>query len=321
MRKVSVVAILIPIYVFLTLSPGRIMAQEQRGAPAVDPVQHAISNLRAKDVNLRRQAAEELSRLRDQRAATALIVGLNDDDPSVRAGVARALGLMRSRDAAKDLSRVATSDPVASVRQSAIVALGFISDPGTVPQLVKALKDNSDEVRLAAAQTLGTLRSKEAIAPLEELLKDSNASLRRVAVSSLGQIGDVATTKSLAALLNDSDPSTRALTCRALGQLGGADFGPAIKELLKDKELNVQVAASYGLGKLGDNSGLATARKMLKEGKDSSLRAQAAEALGEIGDKSALPDLQIAAKDKDVFIAQASQLAIEKIKAKTGIKN
>jgi HEAT repeat protein len=55
--------------------------------------------------------------------------------------------------------------------------------------LIKALKDQEENVRMQAAWALGTIRDRRASDPLAAALKDSSPRVRRQAAWALGSLG------------------------------------------------------------------------------------------------------------------------------------
>jgi hypothetical protein len=103
-----------------------------------------------------------------------LITALNDRDAGVRAGAAQLLGMRREYQAIAVLT-AATRDPVASVRQQAITALGAIDAWQVLPRLEQLEVNEPDyEVRQAAMAAKETFKSgmAQAIGVLVPELRD-----------------------------------------------------------------------------------------------------------------------------------------------------
>ena len=127
---------------------------DNTAAPA-DPLSDNIAKLKNADPSIRRQAAEALGMLRNSSAVEPLRSALKDNNAFVRSAAVESLGLMRAGAASKDIADILHKDQQESVRQSAAVALNYIGDPATIPDLIAALKDTSDGTRFAAANALG----------------------------------------------------------------------------------------------------------------------------------------------------------------------
>lgn len=87
-----------------------------------------------------------------------LLQFVGDDLDELRAAAARALSHTKSR-LAFDLLNELACDPVWFVRLRAIVSLGKLSDPRTIPSLLRGLTDSNRLVRLRAAEALVELKT------------------------------------------------------------------------------------------------------------------------------------------------------------------
>lgn len=283
------------------------------------PLQKNMNDLKSPEVRLRRQAAEELGRLRDSHATPALLVALSDEDVTVRASVARALGLMRSADGLKELHRVLREDPDPQVRQSAAVSLGFIADPSSAEALIKTLKDASPGPHFAACQALAALRAPSAVPALSESLSDPSSQFRRSAAQALGEIGEPSAIPALRPLLKDSDLSVRVAAVQSLGKLKDKDSVPALKKNLNRKSPpELRAASARALARQGNASGQSAALEVLSDtSAPTGVRLEAVQTLSEIGDKSLLPALKkVAEKDRDEYVKTAVNNLINRLSAR-----
>ncbi len=98
--------------------------------------------------------AQEAPLSLDEREA---VVRLQSGKASVRRDAAGKLGELKSRAAGADLVRVATTDPDATVRRAAIVALGRVGDRTRIPEMTPALGDPNSDVRRGAIEGLVNL--------------------------------------------------------------------------------------------------------------------------------------------------------------------
>ncbi|HOW26992.1 MAG TPA: HEAT repeat domain-containing protein [Elusimicrobiota bacterium] len=292
-------------------------ATKKKAADAeMSPLQKSIGDLRSKDAAIRLQAAEELGRLRDVRAIPPLLLALSDADENVRSSSARTLGLMRTKDASKELSRLVTDDPTDQVRQSAVVALGFIADETTVPSLVKALKDAYVGVRYAACQALATLRAPEAVPPLIDLLKDADPKMRRNVALSLGQIGNSSAVIALRQALKDDDTTVQAGALQALGMLKDAESLPVIKKFLgKKMPIETRAAAVDACAKLGVKDGQSAALDIYNQKTiELRYRAMAVQSMALTGDKTTIATLEKAeAAETDPYLKQVLRITLDKL--------
>jgi HEAT repeat protein len=185
-------------------------------------VPRLIRQLGDRDVLLRRQAADLLSRLGPdaQPAIPALIKALRDEDIFVKRFAAKALG---------------------SIGPEAKAA---------IPQLAQLLRHEDAEVSDAAAEALGRM-GPDAVAPLIAALQENDIYLKRQAVRALGQLGPEAapavpalieTFKSLGttrplARRNITAAEVRVGVVQTLGAIGPAAKAavPVLREVLQER--------------------------------------------------------------------------------------
>src|SRR2546425_1005932 len=110
----------------------------------------------------RMRALVALGRTRAPEGIPALAEGLRDHD-ELRAAAARAMSHRKS-GLAFDVLTELVRDPIWFVRLRAIVSLGKLSDPRTIPALLRGLMDVNRLVRLRAAE--GIVELKAEMAPI-----------------------------------------------------------------------------------------------------------------------------------------------------------
>jgi HEAT repeats/Gram-negative bacterial TonB protein C-terminal len=161
----------------------------QAPVKADTPPPRLLSDLRSKDAQVRRDAANELGATRARGAVRALVEALSDREPSVREAAAFALGQI-SDSAAAGLLIPLLADSSSEVRASAAFALGMIGNRKAIDALSYALGDSSSEVRSSAIFALGLMEDDGAVDELIEALDDSSFDVRYDAVWALGRIGE-----------------------------------------------------------------------------------------------------------------------------------
>ncbi len=272
--------------------PPKPSAPPAKQAAPPDPFDSAMTDLRSNDAAARRQAAEKLGQLRDQKAVPALIKALSDQSPLVRQSAADSLGLMTSREAAPALADLLAKDAEASVRQQAAISLSYIMDQNTGPALIKALKDPAQPVRYAALHTLGVIRYAPAEKEIIGMLSSEDKSMRRGAIAALGQMQSKAAGEPIAAQLADQDQFVRIEAIKAVGNIGYAPAAPQLVKLLdKAEQPAVRVEAALALSKMGMPDGLMTAYEFIKS-PELSIRSQSMNIIAAVGDARSLQFVQ-----------------------------
>ncbi len=214
------------------------------------PVEQAIGHLTDKESSSRRKAAAELGRMKDAKAAPALIKTLQDKDIFVRCAAIDALAALKNEKAGPELIKILETDDSPHARQNAAAALGSIGNKSCGKHLIKALDDKSPAVTIASLKSLAALRDKNAFKPASELLNSANSGIRRTAVSLLGELGGKDSADKLTPLLADNDYGIRHEAAKALGAIKDPSSIEPLKALLKDT-----VSTSSGTGSdIPDNS-------------------------------------------------------------------
>lgn len=126
------------------------------------------------DKTINYQAAISLGEIGDKSAIPALRK-MAKDFPAQRLWAGYGLAAMGDREGFDHLAKVALSDSNWSDRRHAVEALGTIGDPGSVPIVVRALKDKHPNVKVSAARALGKIGDSSALPALAEALNDSSA--------------------------------------------------------------------------------------------------------------------------------------------------
>jgi len=220
------------------------------------------------DPSVRFQVSASLKKIGPRAdAALALAMALRTGDPDSRARIAEVLGRMGPEASATvpDLVQ-ALEDPSENVRRAAGTALRRIGSepPGLAPSLIKGLRDEDRETRLraiSAVVTIGPLVSRALAPDLITALEDPDRRIRSAAVQSLGEIArdteDIV--PALVRRCRDEDATVRLLVAEALGQACRKVTAavPGLVEAVKDPEPSVRWSAINGLGNCGAQAAMA----------------------------------------------------------------
>lgn len=240
---------------------------------AVGPL---IAALRDETAEVRLFAARALGRIRDPRAAKALLDARLDSDPPVRAKVLEALaaaGDPRAFSALLD----ALSDPETTVVAAAASALGESHDPRALEPLLKLLKDERRTMIAFAALT--RMKTAAAVEPLLGLLEPGSRVSGQAVADALAGIGEPAVAPLLKAV-SRGDRSSVPLDL-ILEKIGEPAVGPLI-ETLKSPDPALKTRALKILGGI-KSPRAAAALAVFASGPDNALLTTAVEALGNQG--------------------------------------
>ena len=175
----------------------------------------------------------------------ALVTALADTDPPVRRLAVQQLERMDDRNVAQTLERLATRDPMPSVRREAMAILTR-SNPDRLRHLLPdLLLDRAAAVRNLTRYLVRTLHV--AVVP-RDLYLDSLAatSLRRLtaAVSGIGETGNQTDVPLLVPFLSAESPSLRRAALTAMARLDADAAASSAVSALTDASLGVRNAAA-----------------------------------------------------------------------------
>ncbi|MEC4675176.1 MAG: HEAT repeat domain-containing protein [Nitrospirota bacterium] len=189
-------------------------ALEHIGEPAV---MELGACLRDPELSVQEAAASVLSTIADERVLDPLISALLSPDWVVRMHAVKAVNRLRDGKAASTLVLL-LQDKVPAVRDEAVSALKNLGH-ASLPPLLEAIKDSDWRVRLRATEALGELGLPGAIPDLLHLLvHDPDTAIRQDSARALGKIGDE---QVVDALIQASDEDRlRSCVIEALGGIG-----------------------------------------------------------------------------------------------------
>lgn len=325
MKKIIVFLVLclgiLPVFVEKGISQT-IVEQQQR----IDPFEEAIDNLKSPDPYVRRQAAEQLGNLRDPKAIPHLKKLLTDENPFVRQTAVDSLGLIRSKEVLDDILFVLSNDKEVQVRQSAVVALGYIgsTDEKVVSLLTKLLEDENESlsIKYAVCNTLSILRSTQPVSVLIDLFENTqDISLKKAVIYTLGKITHP---DGITALRNSIERNVKNEELlkdivRVLIDISDKESVEKFKLLYSTTgiSLNLKFYLAYGLAKLNkDTSVLPLIKNSLKSSNEE-VKNLAIDAIRFIGDKESLILLkEMQKKETSPYTKQLIELAIKQLEIK-----
>lgn len=180
------------------------------------------------NATIRATMARALGILKDRRAIEPLLLAVTTDGcPVVRFEAASALGELGGREVVDPLITVLSAphehkgDKMdVNVVSSIVFALRKLNDTRAVEPLIAALERRDEQTRAVIALSLGSFGDVRAVEPLLNLLDDTEPLIRRAAACALGDLGDQSAVQPLIGSLDDPDFETRSSAIKALGLLG-----------------------------------------------------------------------------------------------------
>lgn len=172
-----------------------------------------------------------------------------------RANAARAIGILRGRDAIPELIEALFSKEDQLMYES-LIALQKIRDPSVGPQVIFLLGDLVEKVQMAALQTVGILRTTEAAPEVRDALRFARSEeVTREALYALAMIAHPADHDLFVSHLNDRDDDLRTAGAEGLARLRNPDDLALLQQAFSNERDRVpRMALAYaltGLGQLG----------------------------------------------------------------------
>jgi HEAT repeat protein len=267
-------------------------------------------------------------------------------DMSTRIRAARALGILRARQAVPDMVDVAFGS---NVELTAEVLLAFqkIKDRSVGPRITFLLGYPQKTIQASAATTLGLLQTESAVPELRRLLDGTDdKNVRRAAFEALAFMPQKETASIFLQHLDDKEEEMRASAALGLGRLKDPAHGGILEEARqKERDAGARLALDFALvaqGKmnyidelvssLNSRTRRSEAQPYLVElardlkvrevlyprlySTDPEIRKGLCAVFGASGDSTSLSYLEISLKDRDAEVVQEASRAIRALRAR-----
>jgi HEAT repeat protein len=169
-------------------------------------------------------------------------------DMRTRARAARAIGILRAREAAPELLEAAFGNSV-DVTAEVLRAFQKIQDPSVGPRISFLLKYPQKSIQQRAAATLGMLRAESAIPELRALLENTgDKNVRSAALDALAFMPTAETAPLFLNNLSNKEKQMRASAALGLGRLKEANYSAMLEEALQtERDAAVRLALDFAL--------------------------------------------------------------------------
>jgi HEAT repeat protein len=290
----------------------------------------------------------------DASGISALRSRLSAPDEGIRGKSARALGILRGKDAVPAIVESLGRERSNIVKFEDVRALRKINDTSTAPEVMNYISYNDVKVRNESVYTLGRFRYKEAVPEFIRLFehqsalpkKQSDQAYKDVLMESLAFIGDPSAKDLFLKEKNSAESNIRLRAVEGLARIGDPSIATDIsRDMISEKEPRVKTAQAYALYRMGRVEYLDAVARALANRKtsqeaqqylvelkpsefqalyglaridDAGVREGLAEVYGIIGDRDAIPVLQEMSKDTRGQVSAFANQAIRKISARTG---
>ncbi|MDP1768442.1 MAG: HEAT repeat domain-containing protein [Nitrospirota bacterium] len=238
--------------------------------------------------------------------------GLSDGSGPVR--VLAVEGLGRSEAGRKSTKlRAAIEDQAGLVKARVVKILGRTGDPGVMPLVESATKDELSTVRIAAYAALIRLGKKEAWTQLHQAAESLNPEDRADAIRTIADLNDQRGVPIMIESLTYKQPSVRGAAARGLGHLGRKEVRGKIELLLKDPIPGVRESAVGGLADLGGTESVPALTQALGDG-SFTVRASAIAGLLQLGQpySTVAPTVLSMAQQNDTAMRASAAYALGK---------
>lgn len=254
-----------------------------------------IIALRTEDRRAHTLVVDDLVRIGTS-AVGPLMAVLNDSNPNVRSGAARALGKIGDTRALGSLVFRLRYDSDVEVRKSAVWAL-HMGGAQSVGPLIEALQDADEWVRFGAVIVLAKIGDL-AVEPLIDALQDAKPLVRANAAETLGRIGDYRAAEALSQSLNDLDETVWQQAAISLGRIRDARAVNALIKIVHSPASVLRTKAIKALGQIRDVRAVDPLITVIYQENDRWMRLFAIEAMGRINDIRGIEVLVDAAYDE-----------------------
>lgn len=241
---------------------------------------------------------------------------LEGGDEYKRQVAAQGLAKYGDEKVIEPLVRHMHTDKYPTVRLTCLIELLGLGDKSLLPEFVKRLKDEDENIRRHAAETLGKMRSDDAYAALLPILQDPEPEVRKAVIESLAVYGqldgktDVFT--ELARFYGDEDAAVGRAAVKKVAEAGGHAARDLLIPALDSDNATIKLTAVENLGKLKSKKAVPKLISLLKS-ENPTLRAMTADALGSIQARDAIDPLRSLLRDNDMDVRRAAVGALGKI--------
>jgi len=272
-------------------------------------------------------------------------------DLEVRANAARAIGILRGKEAVPDLLEAIHTKDSAVIYES-LNALQKIRDQSAAPRITFLLRDLNPRVQTTAIETTGLLQNKEAVPDLVDALnRTRDAKVRRAALTAIAMLPTESSRSLYARYLTDKDDKLRAAAAEGYARLRNPADLPILEKAWEDEgKTSARLGLAFGqvmLGKLEttefspltylintlDSASYRDVAQayLVEAARDERVRATLyapmengtkdekiglARVLARSGDKESVPHLQKLSSDTDNDVAQEGQRALRTLQAR-----
>ena len=169
-----------------------------------------------------------------------------------RANAARAVGILRGRQAVPDLEDALRSKDSRLIYES-LIALQKIRDTSAGPSIAFLVRDFDKKVQITAIETTGLLANRGALNDLRDVLdKSKNTDVKRAALTALAQMPDPGLHGVYKTYLDNKDEGLREGAAEGLGRLKNPDDRAAVESAFSNEaKTGPRLSAAFAVAAYG----------------------------------------------------------------------
>jgi len=169
-----------------------------------------------------------------------------------RANAARALGILRGRDAVPDLIDALRSKDTDLIYES-LNAIQKIHDESAATRIGFLLRDPDQKVQITAIETVGLLQNKAALPDLIDVLNHSKEKkVQRAALTAIAMLPEPASRELYARFMRDKDDRLRAAAAEGYARLRNPSDLPMLQKAWdEEKKTEPRLSIAFALVMLG----------------------------------------------------------------------
>ncbi|TXT54011.1 MAG: putative lyase [Promethearchaeota archaeon] len=275
-----------------------------------------IDCLSAKDTLIRKNSYIALASLdiaNEEEIYKYLLESLNDKKLEVVKSGAKLLGILRNKKSYRPLLKLLSSKND-SLRNIVVDSLALILKDNKPYKLVfNLLGSRNLTERKAAIKLLGKLKDENALPELIKSLSSNNNEIRWFSYKAIQKICEDEVKEELLEELNSNDWEIRKWIIKILGNIQDPETINTLFNFLSDPKANVRKAAMRSLAKFQNSKIIEPAKKLLKDPSWKKRRI-AVKLLKRIGTEEALNYLTNALNDEDIYVKVWSIKALKGLK-------
>ena len=211
-------------------------------------LKRAGTNLKQRFVDRNDQVIEPYVLVRPEVIAAVGRLVTGGSSTESRAAAARAIGVLRGKQAQPELYSALRSKDT-DVLYESIVSLQKIRDPQSGQRVQFLLRDLNERVQIAAIETTGILQNRAAAADLRTILDTTQKTkVRRAALGSLAMMPEPANRDLYLKMLQDKDEALRSAAAEGLGRLRTPEDLPTVqKQYDAETKTGPQLALAFAM--------------------------------------------------------------------------